>query len=160
MKTKYLLPNKYKKIGWILLIPSGILLLLSIIINSPSNYYAIKTFAFAIACDPFPPKISYFSIIKTNILPSFILLFFLFSCLIVAFSKEKNEDEYISKVRLDSLIWAVLINYLLLLLSIIFIYEIAFLWIIVFNMFTILILFIIRFNLILFKERRSMKNAE
>ena len=157
MKTKYLLPNKYKKIGWILLIPSGILLLLYIIINSPSKY-AIDTYVFAIAYGYGEP--SFFSIVKTNILPHLILLFFLFSCLIVAFSKEKNEDEYISKVRLDSLIWAVLINYLLLLLSIIFIYEIAFLWILVFNMFTTLILFIIRFNLILFKERRGVKHAE
>ncbi|MFC2131263.1 hypothetical protein ACFLSQ_07500 [Bacteroidota bacterium] len=141
------------------MIPSGILLLLLVIINEWSRF-SVNSYMFAIVHNPLVGKDSFFTVVETNILPSLIMLLFLISALLVAFSKEINEDEYISKVRLDSLIWAVLINYLLLLISIIFIYELAFLWILLFNMFTILILFIIRFNLILFKERRCMKNAE
>src|ERR1700756_4760515 len=39
---------------------------------------------------------------------------------IVAFSKEKIEDEQISQLRSDSLQWAIYVNYLLLIISLIF----------------------------------------
>lgn len=37
---------------------------------------------------------------------------------IIAFSKEKDEDERIAAIRLESLLWAVLINSILLILAI------------------------------------------
>ena len=40
--------------------------------------------------------------------------------IIVAFSKEKIEDEQISQLRLDSLQWAVYLNYIILVISLSF----------------------------------------
>ena len=34
--------------------------------------------------------------------------------ILVAFSKTKDEDEYISKIRMESLIWATYVNYFIL----------------------------------------------
>jgi hypothetical protein len=73
--------------------------------------------------------------------------------MMVGFSKEKNEDEYIANLRLSSLMWAVWVNYALLLLSFIFVYGMGFLHVMIYNMFTVLIIFIGRFNLILFKNK-------
>ena len=73
--------------------------------------------------------------------------------MMVGFSKEKNEDEYIANLRLSSLMWAVWVNYVLLLLCFIFVYGMGFLHVMIYNMFTVLIIFIGRFNLILFKNK-------
>ena len=40
--------------------------------------------------------------------------------LLIAFSKEKDEDERISRVRLESLLWATLVNSILLIFCILF----------------------------------------
>src|ERR1700743_3904394 len=61
-----------------------------------------------------------------------------------AFSKEKIEDEQIAQLRLDSLQWAIYLNYALLLIGMIFstdFYHILFM-----NLIVPLIFFIIRFR--------------
>ena len=76
------------------------------------------------------------------------------------FSKEKTEDEYIAKIRLESLVWAVYVNYAVLFLSVIFISGSDFLTVMILNMFTMLIFFVLRFNLILLKDKRRIGDEE
>jgi hypothetical protein len=52
------------------------------------------------------------------------------------------------------LAWAVYFNYAILILTFLFIYDFAFLWVMVFNMFTVLLFFIVRFNWQIFKLKR------
>jgi len=73
---------------------------------------------------------------------------------------EKVEDEFIANLRLNSLLWAVLVNYVLLLFMFLFIYGLAFLNIMVYNMFTILFLFIGKFNIALYRNSKSGPNEE
>jgi hypothetical protein len=73
---------------------------------------------------------------------------------IVAFSREKVEDEQIWHVRLDSLRWAIYINYLVLIASLIFIYDTA--HILELNLWVPLIFFIIRFRWVIFRLNRSL----
>ena len=84
--------------------------------------------------------------VSNNILNEILGILVIVSSLFVAFSKEKSEDEYISKIRLESLVWAVYFNYGILLFSFLFIYNFSFFWVMLFNMFTVLVFFIIRFN--------------
>jgi integral membrane sensor domain MASE1 len=70
--------------------------------------------------------------------------------ILVAFSKLKVEDEYVSKVRLESLQWAIYLNFGLLIIATIFVHGMAYFNVIIFNMFTPLIFFNIRFHFILF----------
>jgi hypothetical protein len=70
----------------------------------------------------------------------------------VGFSKEKIEDEYIASIRMNALVWAVFVNYSLLIVAFIFIYDLSFLNVMAYNMFTVLLLFIIRFHYLLFKK--------
>ena len=73
---------------------------------------------------------------------------------IVAFSREKVEDEQIWHLRLDSLRWAIYINYLVLIASLIFIYDTA--HILQLNLWVPLIFFIIRFRWVIFRLNRSL----
>jgi len=78
----------------------------------------------------------------------------------VAFSKEKTEDEFILRTRIDSLLWATYINYFILIFCFIFFFGFEFLYIMIFNMFTILIFFIFRFNYVLYKEAKNLNNEK
>ena len=144
MKLNYLFPNKYKKIGWLIFIPSAIIGLITLILDFEPN--SLDFNVPAIFIEELLGDKHFFGIVNNNILNEILGVLILLSSLLVAFSKEESEDEYISKIRLESLVWAVYFNYAILLISSLFIFDFAFLWVMIFNMFTILLFFIIRFN--------------
>ena len=78
----------------------------------------------------------------------------------MAFSKEKDEDELIAKIRLESLVWAMYLNYGILLLTFLLLYDFSFYWAMVFNMYTMLFFFIIRFNIKIWRLRKSVSYEE
>ena len=158
MKQKLLLPNKFKRIGWFVLIPSAVMGILLIILDYGT--IKINTTVFAIYADEILGQTHYFSFVKTDIVSTLIGALFIIGGLMVAFSKEKNEDEYISNLRLNSLLWAVLVNYLLLLFMFLFIYGLGFFNVMVYNMFTVLVIFIAKFNYSLFRNSKSVSNEE
>lgn len=80
--------------------------------------------------------------------------------LFIAFSKEKIEDEYIAKLRGDSLIWAVIANAILLIIASALVYDGWFLYVSFFNLYTLLILFIIKFKLVLSHLKKTEYNEE
>ncbi|MBK0379938.1 hypothetical protein [Mucilaginibacter segetis] len=69
---------------------------------------------------------------------------------LIAFSKEKVEDEQISKLRLDCLQWAIYLNYFLLTLSVIFTNGINFTDVLRLNLWVPLLFFIIRFRWVIY----------
>lgn len=156
MKTKLLFPNKFKKIGWIILIPSSVLGLLIMFFDLEIGFLDVKVLA--IISDKFTNSINFFSLIKNNITDEIIGISFIIGAILVAFSKEKYEDEFIAKIRLESLVWATYTNYLILILCILFVYDLSFFTVMVFNMFTILIFFIIRFYYMLFRSNKSISH--
>jgi hypothetical protein len=144
MTTKYLFPYKHKKIGWLILVPSAIVGLVSLLVSYEPSFLNFNIPAIFISELFGDTKLV--GMVNNNMLNDIVGLLIIISSLLVAFSKEKSEDEYISKIRLESLVWAVYVNYGILLLSFLIIYDGSFLWVMLFNMFTILIFFIIRFN--------------
>ena len=158
MNVNYLFPNKYKPIGWFVLIPSAILGFIIILLDLEPDFLTFNLPAIFI--DEFFGEKYFFGMTQNNLLNEIIGVIIIISSLIVAFSKEKSEDEYISKIRLESLVWAVYVNYGVLLISFFFIYDIAFLWVMIFNMFTILLFFIIRFYWQISKLKKSASYEE
>jgi len=146
MSTK-LLPNSFKKIGWVLLFPAtiaGVFLAFndfSVNLFRPKEYdvYHNDLFAFSIH----------------DLTNTIVGSLFIIGALLVCFAKEKHEDEFIAKLRLSSWQWAVGVNYVLLLLAFLFVYGPAFLDVMLYNMFTILIIFIFRFNYLLYKYSKA-----
>jgi len=152
MKTSYLFPYKYKKYAWVFLGLSVIFGLSLLFIND----------------DPEFSRIYFDSVYKDgeiyqthiNFIDEIVMVILIVSSLLVAFSREKQEDEYISKIRLESLVWATYVNYGLLILAIVFVYGFAFLNVMLFNMFTLLLFFIIRFNIYKFKLKKQLSYEE
>ncbi len=149
---KYLLSNKFKKPGWILFI-TGIVAGIFLSINDyESNLIKTNVISLIHYDSFFKENYGFLRIIENNILDEIIVIFVIIGGLLVCFSKEKIEDEFISKTRLDSLVWAILINYSILLIATIFIYEITYMHILIYNMFTPLLIFILRFNYVVYKK--------
>ena len=150
MNSNYLLSHKFKLLGWVLLI-IGIILGISHLINGyESKLLTINVLAFY--SDPFIGESGFFKIIKNSVFDELTCLTIIIGGLIVGFSKEKIEDEFIYKLRKDSLVWAIIFNYFVLLITIVFIYDLTFFHVLVYNMFTPLLFFIIRFNFLKLKS--------
>jgi len=142
MKSQLLLPYRYKRIGWIILIPCLVLGLLkwAIINDHQTLTYVVNIYY----------KNVFFDIVTTVLVAGILA-----GALLVVFSKEKQEDEFIEKLRLSSFGWAILINYLILFFCNLLFYGWSFLNIIAVNMFTTLLFYIIRFNYLLIRSKRS-----
>src|SRR5258708_14323146 len=82
------------------------------------------------------------------------ILLMSFGLFLVAFASEKIEDEQIWQIRLDSLRWAIYVNYLILIISLVFIYDTA--HILELNLWVPLLFFIIRFRWVIFRLNRSL----
>lgn len=158
MSHKLLLPNKYKLIGWFLLIPSTILGLYLSFNNFNGFDITLKTFS--LFSDELFGKTKFLTFVQADLTNTIVGVLFIIGALMVSFSKEKNEDEFIANLRLSSLLWAVLVNYFLLLIGFLFIYDLAFINVMTYNMFTVLIIFIIRFNYILYKNNKMVSDEK
>ncbi|MBT8258195.1 MAG: hypothetical protein HKN00_12375 [Flavobacteriaceae bacterium] len=157
MRTNYLIPNKFKPVGWILFIAGIVSGLFLFGTDYETEILNVKVLAVYGGDSIFSNDQGFFKIIENSILDELIALAIIFGGLVIGFSKEKVEDEFIYKLRKDSLVWALLFNYLVLSLAIIFIYDFTFFDVLVFNMFTPLIFFVIRFN---FLKLKSQSNEE
>jgi hypothetical protein len=146
-------------IGWFLLIPSTILGVLQIFYLAGSGLKFLDLKVFTIYSGSFAPWGSttvVFGFDKVNLTGTIIGILFILGAVMVAFAKEKHEDEFIAKIRLESFLWATYINYAILLFCFLFFYGIGFMYVMIFNMFTIIILFIVRFNYVLYRSTKSL----
>ena len=123
MKTNYLLPNQFKKIGWIVFIPSFIMGILWLIFEFEPNFFDVNVISFfnnELFNSP-----EFVVIVENNIANEILGVLIIISASFVAFAKEKNEDEFISKLRLESLVWATYLSYGILIFALLFIFSIC-----------------------------------
>jgi hypothetical protein len=146
MKNSYLFPNKYKKIGLLLFIAGFTLLIMGLLfdIDVELSYLDIKMPV--IVNNPIFSERHYFQIVETNITVQIIILSIIIGGLLLGFSKERVEDELIRDIRNKSLVWAVYLNYSLLILSLFVVVDLDMFTMIILNVFTLLLFFIIRFE--------------
>lgn len=141
MKTRYLFPHVYKR-------PAGIVFIIAVIALA------------ALLLSDFSFEFSFFATKKQNFIDEILCVLFIVSGLLFGFSKEKEEDEFIAKIRLESLLWATYINYALLFLAIIFVYDIDFLYCLVINMCSLLVIFVARFYVMLYLEKKKLHHEK
>ncbi len=161
MKTKNLLPNRWKPFGWALLSAASILLVSALLNEGQPLFDWTATIPW-----PFEAKeaglLSVFQgfeyskdgTITLQLMDELSSLCVIAGLLIVGFSRIKNEDERTAQMRLESLQWAIYGNTLILILCVIFIYGLDFLDVMIFNMFTPLLIFVLRFHWLLYKESK------
>jgi hypothetical protein len=148
MLTKILLPHRFQKIGWLLFLPFAVLLF-------ATNY---ASFELSWLTTPgFEAGGSIFEIFdKKNFTIEFALIGVFISLFLIAFSKETEEDEYIQKLRLDSLLVAFYANTFILILGTLLFYGLGYFEFMGYNMFTIQVIFIARFRWVLYKQKQSL----
>lgn len=136
MSSLPLLPKWFRTLGIILIAPAILLGALVLYRDFSFAWLTIPNF------HAHPPD---FGSSDENFTNELAAMFILVALLFIAFSRYKVEDEFISQVRLKALYLAVWVNYILLLVGIFLIYGSNFWSLTIYNLYTILIIYIITF---------------
>ncbi len=152
MKQNFLFPHSYKKPALIVLI---ICILFSIYLSVFGSEPDFLNFNIGEKMRGDELKV-----ITRNFAFTIDGILLIISSIVYGFSKEKVEDEYIQKIRLESLVWAVYINYALVIITFLILYDISFLYVMVYNLFTVLIIFNIKFYISKTKLNKSLSDEE
>lgn len=144
MKKNYLFPTTFRKIGWVLFVPFAVMSLMCLLGNDNDHWLEVNVFS-----------VIPWGVIKNSLFNEISMIGLTFSLLFIGFSKEKDEDECIANIRSNALIWATMTGYLLFIVCTLFIYDIEYLTFVFIDLFMILILFIIKYKLELYKFRRN-----
>lgn len=148
-----LFPRKFKLIGLILFLIGTALGVMRFYFAVKPKLFDVKVFA--IYSNYF--ETNYFKVISNHISEELTALFLIIGLFILCFSKEKEENEILNQIRLKSFIVTFYINTLLLLFSFIFIFGIIFINILVLNLVSPFIIYLITFNLLKNKYIHSFK---
>ena len=148
MKNSLLIPGKYKVIGWIIFILFACLGLATL-------YWEYKIPGFAL-----PLKESRYSFADYNLTNELALAGLIIGLMIIVFAREKIEDEYISLLRLKCWQWSVLISFVILFILNFLLYGNSFYIVLIYNMFTVPLIFIAKFNYSLYRLRREREEDE
>lgn len=158
MKSRFLFSHKYKPLGWFLFLV-GLIFGTFLIIND-FDYFNLKMKVFPLIGETgLFSKNHSLEWSTNNISDELVAIFIIIGGILVAFSKTKDEDEYISKIRMESLIWATYVNYGVLILAILFVFDLSFFNVLIYNMFTVLLFFIIRFHYVLYKSKKVIEDV-
>lgn len=160
MKTNFLFPYRLKTLSGILFSISFILLTLFYSVSEFSNF-EIKAKVFALFGDTglLGGNESFFWL-ENSITDELLMLFVIPFGIIFAFSKEKHEDEMVSAIRLNSLAWATIINYAIILLGYLFVYGMAFLNVLMVAMISQLLIFILLFRFRMYRFYKTAAHEE
>ena len=158
MKSRFLFSHHYKPIGWVIFV-IGFILGIILMLND-YNYpeWEVSVFPLISENDFFSKPAFEWS--TNNIADEIASVFIIVGGILVCFSKTKDEDEYISKIRMESLIWATYVNYIILIITILFVFDSSFFNVLIFNMFTILLFFMVRFHYELYKLKNVKEEKE
>ena len=75
-------------------------------------------------------------------------------------SREEIEDEMVRQVRFNSLLVALYVNYAVLIVCSLFVYGLDFLSVMIYNMFTILLIFMVVFRYRMWRLNKEAKDEE
>ena len=159
MKTNFLFPNSWKIVGWLLFIPGIVLVLVGSFLNiSIDDIFQTKVLA--VYSDPFLGTSGWLKWIENGIADELLTVMVIGGGLLVGFSKMKNEDEMIASLRYESLVWATYLNYGIILFTTLFVFGVAYMNVLIHNLFTLLIFFILRFHYRIYKLSKSGDDEE
>ena len=148
MKTKWLFPYRFRFIGWLIFIPSAVLGLAAMYADFTINWLAANILSHAMTIK-LENSITHL-VDNQNLTDELGAIGVIAGLLLIAFSRERVEDEMISQLRLEALQWSVYANYFVLIIAILTVYDTAFFNVMIYNMFTVLLVFIVRFRWLIF----------
>lgn len=150
-----LFPHKFKIIGWLLFIPGLIGALLFIV---------FKWFPFELTATVYsifnPDGENGFSMFIPNhdIRDEIIVMLMSIGGILVAYSAEKDENDLVKSIRLNSFKWSFFLGMVFIVITTPWIYEFSYLRIMMYNMYAPLIIYILKFNITLYYRKNQHKN--
>lgn len=149
MNKLQLLPNRFKMIGWFIFFPSLILGLISLsgVMNFEISLPVLYNSGFFDDGEQ-----GFLRSVEIDLFPNLFGILIIIGGILVGFSKEKIEDEYISSLRLKSVFWSLIASYSIVLLLFLTVFGRIFLTVMILIMFLPLVLYIFRFNYLLQKK--------
>ncbi|GAB3837797.1 hypothetical protein [Hymenobacter jeollabukensis] len=157
MDTRFLFPHRYKAVGWVLFAAGVVLGVLYLHFDWKP---AALTLQLPAVLNPSPLLAEAGKPTLHNFLPELSGVLCIAGALLAACSRERQEDEFIMRLRLDALLWALYVNYALLALALVLTYDELFFTLMVYSMFTPLVLFLLRFHYALYRASRAARYAE
>jgi hypothetical protein len=159
MKTNYLFPNKWKTVSGILFLLSFVGLAMLFILDKSTFEFRTNVFAIIGQKELLGDNI-FFSVIEDSVTDELLMLILIPSGIIYAFSKEKQEDEMVASIRLHSLVWATILNYVFILLCYMFVFGFPFLNVMMVALLSQLLIFIISFRYKMYRFYNTRQDEE
>ncbi|MBZ0244056.1 MAG: hypothetical protein K8F24_12620 [Bacteroidales bacterium] len=149
MKQK-LLAFEFKILGWVLIFAAIILTLFYAFSN-----LRISLPVFAIYSSFLETKL--FTVFTTNFIEELIMLSYLGGFFLVAFSKSRHEQSKDSKLRSIALFKAMIYNTMFLVFCILFIYGNGFMFVLLINLFSTFVFYLLFFQWLKYKKKREQE---
>jgi hypothetical protein len=151
MKTKYLLPHGYQLFGWVMTFIGLTIMFWGLFAGEAVPFKLEISFPWPFSAGRgfWDPQVLDGDIVL-DVADELLCVLMITGLFIVAFSRQKVEDERVAQIRLEALQWGIYANYFMLVLCIMLVYGVSFLLVLSYNMFTPLLIFIARFYWLLY----------
>ena len=153
MKKSYLLPVGFKKAGLWMVVPFfvlSVLCLYGVMDHMNLSFLSVKM----------PALVDYsgwFTANETNLIDEIAMLGLLTSLVFIGLSRERDEDEMTAHIRMQSFVWSAWATSAVVALGILFVYDIEFVTFMFLAMYLFLMLYIVKFNLAMHRERKEQR---
>ncbi|MBQ6770795.1 MAG: hypothetical protein IJP44_07460 [Bacteroidales bacterium] len=156
MKKNYLFHHRFQMVGWVLAIVAVAAFVVEQIwfpnfrLKMPALYY---DGAYEFLSDE--PKQEGFFVMGTSSLLTIIFSVLTIGLILIGFSKEKVEDEFVHHLREQSLVWATYVTAALFILATLTIYGSIYTYVPYMVFFVFLLLFIVKFKIALLRFNKG-----
>ena len=150
----YLFSNKFKKTSGVVFYLSILVGLFLLLTDKIRDIFVVNVFSI-FSYEWIGSERTGFGWIENGLGDEIFTLLIIVSGLINSFSKEKIEDELISRIRLESLSLSLFISFGLIIISTFLVFNINYMYVLVFNLFLIILLFNLTLKFRLFKHYNS-----
>ena len=152
MKKSYLLPVGFKKVGLCMVVPFLVLSVLCLCgCDILENVCISATMPAVVSHD------GWFCMTETGLIEEIAMLGLLASLVFIGLSRERDEDEMTAHIRMQSFVWSTWATSIVLALGILFVYDLEFLTFMFMAMYLYLMLYAVKFNLAMYRERKEQK---
>ena len=150
----YLFSNKFKKTSGVVFYLSILIGLFLLLTDRIQDIFVVNVFSI-FSYEWFGSEPKGFGWIENGLGDEVFTLLIIISGIVNSFSREKIEDELISRIRLESLSLSLFISFGLIIISTFLVYNLNYMYVLVFNLFLIILLFNLIFKFRLFKHYNS-----
>ena len=151
---RYLFSNKFKKISGVVFYLSILIGLFLLLTDRIQDIFVVNVFSI-FSYEWFGSEPKGFGWIENGLGDEVFTLLIIISGIVNSFSREKIEDELISRIRLESLSLSLFISFGLIIISTFLVYNLNYMYVLVFNVFLIILLFNLIFKFRLYKHYNS-----